>query len=42
MSGSDAQTMVTSARRPADGWVLNGAKNWITNGPHADYILVFA
>ncbi|RYG62736.1 acyl-CoA dehydrogenase, partial [bacterium] len=22
--------------------VLNGAKNWITNGPHADYILVFA
>jgi butyryl-CoA dehydrogenase len=42
MSGSDAQTMVTNAEKTADGWVLNGAKNWITNGPHADYILVFA
>src|ERR1700759_1292644 len=42
MSGSDAQTMVTMAEKTADGWVLNGAKNWITNGPHADYILVFA
>ncbi|MFO0742940.1 MAG: acyl-CoA dehydrogenase family protein [Labilithrix sp.] len=42
MSGSDAQTMVTSAEKTADGWVLNGAKNWITNGPHADFILVFA
>src|SRR6201995_1795744 len=41
MSGSDAQTMITSAEKTADGWVLNGAKNWITNGPHADYILVF-
>jgi len=41
MSGSDAQTMATSAEKTADGWVLNGAKNWITNGPHADYILVF-
>ena len=42
MSGSDAQTMVTSAVRTSDGWVLDGAKNWITNGPHADWILVFA
>src|SRR5215467_11126351 len=42
MSGSDAQTMVTSAEKVAGGWVLNGAKNWITNGPHADYILLFA
>ncbi|WP_394847492.1 acyl-CoA dehydrogenase [Pendulispora brunnea] len=42
MSGSDAQTMITTAEKTADGWVLNGAKNWITNGPHADYILVFA
>ena len=41
MSGSDAQTMVTTAAKTQDGWVLNGAKNWITNGPHADYILVF-
>ncbi len=42
MSGSDAQTMVTQAEKVSGGWVLNGAKNWITNGPHADYILVFA
>jgi butyryl-CoA dehydrogenase len=42
MSGSDAQTMATTATKTADGWVINGAKNWITNGPHADYILVFA
>lgn len=42
MSGSDAQTMATGAEKTADGWVINGAKNWITNGPHADYILVFA
>jgi butyryl-CoA dehydrogenase len=42
MSGSDAQTMVTSARKAGDGWILDGTKNWITNGPHADWILVFA
>jgi butyryl-CoA dehydrogenase len=42
MSGSDAQTMITSAEKTSGGWVLNGAKNWITNGPHADWILVFA
>jgi len=42
MSGSDAQTMVTGGEKTSGGWILNGAKNWITNGPHADYILVFA
>ncbi len=42
MSGSDAQTMVTSGEKVGSDWVLNGAKNWITNGPHADYIIVFA
>ncbi|MGD0678309.1 MAG: acyl-CoA dehydrogenase family protein, partial [Polyangiaceae bacterium] len=42
MSGSDAQTMATSAERSGSGWVINGAKNWITNGPHADWIIVFA
>ena len=42
MSGSDAQTMVTNAVKQGDSWVLDGAKNWITNGPHADFILVFA
>ncbi|HTQ46225.1 MAG TPA: acyl-CoA dehydrogenase family protein [Polyangiaceae bacterium] len=42
MSGSDAQTMVTSAEKTSGGWRINGAKNWITNGPHADWIVVFA
>ena len=42
MSGSDAQTMVTSAEKTSGGWAISGAKNWITNGPHADWILVFA
>src|ERR1700677_967180 len=41
MSGSDAHTMITTADKTADGWVLNGAKNWITNGPHAGFIIVF-
>jgi butyryl-CoA dehydrogenase len=41
MSGSDAQTMVTSAEKTQGGWILNGAKNWITNGPHAECLLVF-
>ena len=42
MSGSDAQTMATNAEKVAGGWVINGAKNWITNGPHADFIVLFA
>jgi butyryl-CoA dehydrogenase len=42
MSGSDAQTMVTTAEKTSGGWRINGAKNWITNGPHADWIVVFA
>jgi butyryl-CoA dehydrogenase len=42
MSGSDAQTMKTVARRDGDGYVLSGSKNFITNGPAADFIIVFA
>ena len=42
-SGSDARTMKTVAEAQGDGgFLLNGAKNWITNGPHAEFILVFA
>ncbi|MFK7988589.1 MAG: acyl-CoA dehydrogenase [Sandaracinaceae bacterium] len=40
-SGSDASSMDTVAEKDGDHWVINGAKNWITNGPHADLILVF-
>src|SRR5262249_10614578 len=42
MSGSDAATMATVAERDGDHYVVNGSKNWITNGPHADTILLFA
>ena len=41
-SGSDAAAMGTSARRDGDGWVLNGTKNFITNGASADVAIVFA
>ena len=41
-SGSDASSMQTVATRHGDEWVIEGSKNWITNGPHADFMLVFA
>jgi len=42
-SGSDAQTMQTVAEKQSDGsWILNGSKNFITVGPHADHVIVFA
>jgi len=41
-SGSDAAEMRTTAARRGDGYVLDGSKNFITNGPQADTVLVFA
>ncbi|MGB0680037.1 MAG: acyl-CoA dehydrogenase family protein [Polyangiales bacterium] len=41
-SGSDAAHMDTVAQQDGGGWVLQGSKNWITNGPHADVMLVIA
>ena len=42
-SGSDAQTMKTSAERQGDGsYILNGSKNFITCGPEAEHVIVFA
>ncbi len=41
-SGSDAAAMRTSAKRDGDSWVLNGTKNFITNGAFADLTIVFA
>jgi glutaryl-CoA dehydrogenase len=40
--GSDPSGMVTRARRTSDGWVLHGAKMWITNSPIADIAIVWA
>mgnify|MGYP003333546257 CR=1 FL=1 len=42
-SGSDALGgMRTTAKRDGDGYVLNGQKTWITNGPYADTIVLYA
>jgi alkylation response protein AidB-like acyl-CoA dehydrogenase len=42
-AGSDATQQHTSATQNENGdWVLNGTKNWITNGTSADTYIVFA
>ena len=41
-AGSDVVSMRTRAERKADRYVLNGTKMWITNGPDADTIVVYA
>ena len=40
--GSDPGGMITRAKRASGGWVLNGAKMWITNGTVADLAIVWA
>jgi alkylation response protein AidB-like acyl-CoA dehydrogenase len=41
-AGSDASNQHTVAVRDGDTYVLNGTKNWITNGSTADVVLVMA
>ncbi|KAH0529080.1 hypothetical protein TsFJ059_003877 [Trichoderma semiorbis] len=41
-SGSDVVSMRTSAKAVDGGYVLNGTKMWITNGPDAHVIVVYA
>jgi alkylation response protein AidB-like acyl-CoA dehydrogenase len=41
-AGSDPASMRTTAVRDGDSWVINGAKNWITNASIADFYVVFA
>src|SRR5256714_7885454 len=41
-AGSDPASMRTHAVRDGDEWVINGAKNWITNAGVADFYVVFA
>jgi len=40
--GSDPGSMVTRAKKTKGSFVLNGAKNWITNSPIADLFIVWA
>jgi glutaryl-CoA dehydrogenase len=40
--GSDAGGMITRARKVEGGWLLKGAKMWITNSPIADVFVVWA
>ncbi|WP_298439908.1 isovaleryl-CoA dehydrogenase [Geobacter sp.] len=41
-AGSDVVSMRLRADRKGDRFVLNGNKMWITNGPHADTLVVYA
>ena len=41
-AGSDAAAQKTIARREGDSYVVNGVKNWITNGPEADICVLMA
>ncbi len=40
--GSDPGSMVTTAVKSDGGWIMNGAKMWITNSPIADLAVVWA
>jgi butyryl-CoA dehydrogenase len=41
-SGSDAVSMLTTATKKGDKYILNGSKTFITNAPFADVFVVFA
>ncbi len=41
-TGSDAAAQQTVAVRDGEGWVINGTKNWITNGAEAALTVLFA
>ena len=40
--GSDAAALTTTAEKDGDEWVLNGSKQWITNGNYAGVYVVMA
>src|SRR5450756_1464217 len=40
--GSDAGALRTSAKKDGDGYILNGVKQFITTGKHAELAIVFA
>ena len=41
-AGSDVTSMKLSAVKKGNKYILNGSKMWITNGPDADTLVVYA
>ena len=41
-AGSDVVGMATRAEKKGDRYIINGSKMWITNGPDADTLIVYA
>src|SRR5260221_2090440 len=41
-AGSDVVSMATRAEKKGDRFIINGSKMWITNGPVADTLVVYA
>ena len=41
-SGSDASNMLAFAEKRGNEYILNGTKNWVTNGINSDIVIVFA
>lgn len=41
-TGSDAASMTCKAEKKGDKFIINGTKNWITNGPQANTAVLFA
>lgn len=41
-AGSDASNLLTFAERKNDHYVINGTKNWVSNGIHSHVVIVFA
>lgn len=41
-AGSDVVSMKTTAKEADGGYILNGTKMWITNGPDAHHVIVYA
>jgi len=40
-SGSDASNMMTFAKKEGNHYVINGTKNWVTNGINGDIVILF-
>ncbi len=41
-AGSDARSLLASAKKVGDKWILNGTKNWITSAQNAGVFIIFA